>query len=450
MLADKNVCPTTVRSTLFHIPAELFGLPVFGVGWLLGAWIVLSVLLVTWFSQRKGGGREIAGLAPFLLIVAAVIAFLLPNMIETGPDGKPLGVPIRGFGVMLMLATLAGVGLAAYRAWQVGLDPEAIYSLAFVMFVAGIIGARLFYVVQYWNHFLLFTREGQFDLAASARAVFSVTEGGLVVYGSVLAGVPVGIWYCRKRGLPVLAVGDVIAPSMVLGLALGRIGCFFNGCCYGGVCLTASYALTFPKDPPPSSPPYQAHEKLGWRSGVWLDEEDDSVVVVYISPQSAAAAQGLKPGDRVMSINGGKVTSLADARQKLASGRTAFEIESADGKVVRWLDADGPARSVPIHPTQLYAAIDAGLLALVLWLYYPFRRKDGEVFALLLTVHPISRFLLERIRSDEPGQFNTELTISQWLSLAILGGACVLWWYVERQSPLRASPPPLQPPVPSP
>ena len=68
-------------------------------------------------------------------------------------------------------------------------------------------------------------------------------------------------------------------------------------------------------------------------------------------------------------------------------------------------------------PTQLYAAIDAGLLALVLWFYYPFRRRDGEVFALLITLHPISRFFLEMIRSDEPGQFGTGLTISQWLSL---------------------------------
>jgi phosphatidylglycerol:prolipoprotein diacylglycerol transferase len=70
----------------------------------------------------------------------------------------------------------------------------------------------------------------------------------------------------------------------------------------------------------------------------------------------------------------------------------------------------------------------------VLWLYYPFRRRDGEVFALLITLHPISRFLLEMIRSDEPGQFGTELTISQWLSLGLLAAAGVLWWYVETRS----------------
>ena len=64
---------------------------------------------------------------------------------------------------------------------------------------------------------------------------------------------------------------------------------------------------------------------------------------------------------------------------------------------------------------------------------YPFRRRDGEIFALLLTVHPISRFLLEMIRSDEPGQFGTPLTISQWISLAFLVLAAGFWYCVEKQ-----------------
>jgi len=422
-----------LRSTLFYIPAELLGLPVFGIGWLLGLWIVASVLLVVWLSRRPGGGREITGYVPFMLIVAAVIVFLLPNLVQIGADGRPLGAPIRGFGVMLMLATVAAVGLAAFRAWQVGIDPEAIYSLAFTMFIAGILGARLFYIIQYWQHFFLFQPNGQLDLVATVKAMFNFTEGGLVVYGSVLAGVPVGVWYCLRRGLPVLAVGDIIAPSMVVGLALGRIGCFLNGCCFGGACPDASYGLTFPA----GSPPYLQQEESGWRTGIWLADKDGQIVVAYIAPNSAAAASELKVGDTIAGVNGAKVPSLAEARERLAAASTSLEIETADGRIVRFLNPQPPARSVPIHATQLYAAIDAALLALVLWFFYPYRRHDGEVFALLVTVHPISRFLLEMIRSDEPGQFGTELTISQWLSLAILAAACVLWWYVERQTGFR-------------
>ena len=106
---------------------------------------------------------------------------------------------------------------------------------------------------------------------------------------------------------------------------------------------------------------------------------------------------------------------------------------TSDGESHRWRADAPPARSAPIHPAQLYAAIDAGLLALVLWNFFPYRRRDGEVFALMLTIHPISRFLLEMVRSDEPGQFGTQLTISQWLSIAFLAAAAVLWWYIERQ-----------------
>jgi len=416
-----------VRTTLFNIPAEFAGFPVFGFGWLLTIWIALAVGLSLWLLRRPGGSREIAGFLPFFLIVAGVIAFLLPNLVEAGPGGKPLGLPIRGYGVMLMLATVTAVALAAYRAWQVGLDPEAIYSLAFVMFIAGIIGARLFFVAEYWDD--EFSPRHTGSLAATLAAVFNVPKGGLVVYGSVLFGVPAGIWYCRRRGLPILAIGDIIAPSMLLGLALGRIGCFLNGCCFGGVCLTSDFAVTFPA----TSPPYAQHEKFGWHSGVWLGEKDRHVVVTYVAPQGPASSAGLKAGDEITRINGGEVTSLADARTKLAAGNTSFEVATAEGRILRWLSGEGPPRSVPIHATQLYAAIDAGLLTLVLWFFFPFRRHDGEVFALLLTLHPLSRFFLEMIRSDEPGRFGTSLTISQWLSLAILAAGIALWIYIERQ-----------------
>ncbi|MEX2173171.1 MAG: prolipoprotein diacylglyceryl transferase family protein [Pirellulaceae bacterium] len=413
-----------MRSTLFYIPPELFDVPLFGVGWVLGVWTLVGVALLWCLVRMQGWNRDTASYVPFLLVVAGAIVFLLPNMVEVDPSGKPLGIPVRGFGVMLMLATIAGVGLGVYRARQMGLDPEVMYSLAFCMFLAGIVGARLFYVVQNWQE-----EFQQPTIAATLGALLNVTKGGLVVFGSVLAALPVGIWFLRKRGLPVLAIADVIAPSMVVGQAIGRIGCFLNGCCFGGVCLTAPYAMTFPAE----SPPYVQHEAAGWRSGVWLEVAQERVRVAYIAPQSAAANKGLKPNDIPLTINGASFRSLAEARQLLAAGKGIYEIETADGRVHRWTAPEPPARSVPIHPTQLYAAVDAALLALVLWFYYPYRRRDGEVFALLVTLHPISRFVLETIRSDEPGQFGTEWTISQWLSVAILAGACLLWWYIERQ-----------------
>ena len=415
-----------MRTTLLYLPAELAGHPVFGFGWLLAAWIVLAIVagLILW--QRPSMRRELLGYLPVFLLVSAVIAFVLPNLVEAGPDGKPIGLPIRGYGVMMMLGTVCGVGLAAYRASQVGIDPDVIYSLAIAMFLAGIVGARLFYVVQYWNQEFAPHRTG--SVTATIQAIVNVPKGGLVVYGSVLFGVPAGIWFCRKRGLPVLKIGDCIAASMVVGLALGRLGCFLNGCCFGGVCLTHSYALTFPAD----SPPYLQHERYGWRSGLWLDYDtkQSSVVVAHVAPKSAAMTAGIKAGDEVVKINGSSFATLEEARAKLAAASGAFEIETPD-RIIRWTSPKPPSRSVPIHGTQLYAAIDAALLAAVLWFFFPFRRRDGEVFAILLTLHPVSRFLIEMIRSDEP---KYPLTISQFISIGLFLAGIGLWIAIERGS----------------
>jgi phosphatidylglycerol:prolipoprotein diacylglycerol transferase len=417
-----------VRTTLFYLPAELAGRPVFGFGWLLLAWIALAFVAAIILWQRQSARRQLPGYAPVFLLVAVVIAFILPTLVEFAPNGKPIGLPIRGYGVMMMFGTVCGVGLAAYRAWQVGLDPETIYSLAIAMFLAGIVGARLFYVVEYWSQEFSPQRTG--SVRATIWAIVNVPKGGLVVYGSVLFGVPAGIWFCRRRGLPVLKIGDIIAPSMVVGLALGRLGCFLNGCCFGGVCLTHNYALTFPAD----SPPYLQHEKYGWRSGVWLDvdEPKDLLVVGYLDPNGPAAIAGLRSGDQVLTINGAEPASLDDARSRLAAAGNSFEI-ATPARIVRWTSARPPQRSVPIHAAQLYAAIDAALMAAVLWFFFPFRRHDGEVFAILLTIHPISRFFIEMIRSDEP---KYPLTISQWISIVLLIAGIALWIAVER-SPRR-------------
>lgn len=413
--------------------------PVFGVGWLLAAWLLFGAALLVWLWTRPGGRREALGFLPYLAIVAAVIVFFLPMMIARSPSGVPIGIPIRGFGVMLMLATISAVGLAAYRASQVGIDPEAIYSLAFVMFVAGIIGARLFFVVQYWDKFAVFLPNDSLDLAATLRKSFNATEGGLVVYGSVLAGLPAGLIYCLRRGLPILAVADIIAPSMVVGQALGRIGCFLNGCCYGGICLT-SLGVTFPAD----SPPYLDQQAAGWHSGIWLEQKGNAIVVAYVAPGSPAERQGMRVGDPLTAINTVAVSDLKQARAslaagvKLANGNISYAVLKKRGDIVWWQVPPLPARSVPVHAAQLYAAIDAGLLALVLWLAYPFRRKDGEIFALLITIHPITRILLEIIRSDEHGIWGTSLTVSQWIGLGILVAAAAFWIFIERQ-PQRAN-----------
>src|SRR5580658_8802490 len=100
--------------TLFYIPSELFGLPVFGFGLLLAVWAVASVVLVAWLSRRQGFNADTIGYVQVLAVLGLAIAFVLPMICDSR------GLPVRGYGMMMLLAVLSGMGLAAYRARRVG------------------------------------------------------------------------------------------------------------------------------------------------------------------------------------------------------------------------------------------------------------------------------------------------------------------------------------------
>ncbi|MFM9068810.1 MAG: prolipoprotein diacylglyceryl transferase family protein, partial [Planctomycetota bacterium] len=92
-----------------------------------------------------------------------------------------------------------------------------------------------------------------------------------------------------------------------------------------------------------------------------------------------------------------------------------------------------PARSGPTVPVQIFSSLHAAALGLLLWTWFPFRRRDGEVFTLLLTLYPLGRVLEEIIRDDEPGRLQTNLTISQWVSLVVFLVAMALWILLLRR-----------------
>jgi phosphatidylglycerol:prolipoprotein diacylglycerol transferase len=91
----------------------------------------------------------------------------------------------------------------------------------------------------------------------------------------------------------------------------------------------------------------------------------------------------------------------------------------------------GALKSLPVHPTQIYSAIDALVIFLLLTAYYPLRRRDGEVIGLLMLVYPISRFAIEYLRNDE-GVFFGGMTISQTISVTLLLLSCGYWAWLSR------------------
>jgi phosphatidylglycerol---prolipoprotein diacylglyceryl transferase len=131
-------------------------------------------------------------------------------------------IPIRLYGLMIGLGFIIGIFLAARQAKKEGVNPNRVLDLGVYMLLTAIVGSRLLFVL---------TNLGEFG--AKPLDAFALWKGGLVFYGGLLAAVPVGIWYLKKHNLPVWKTTDIMAPSIALGQAFGRLGCFSAGCCYG-------------------------------------------------------------------------------------------------------------------------------------------------------------------------------------------------------------------------
>ncbi len=408
--------------TLFVIPRQIAGIDVFGFGWLLGIWAVVSAALLARSWRRHGWNSESSSQLGSALVVGLVIALLMPYLMDEYHDG----LAIRGYGTMLLLAVLAGIGLTIYRARRVGLNPEIIFSLGTWLFIWGILGARLFYIIEYWPKFQKAT------LVQTVFAMINLTQGGLVVYGSLLAGGAALVVFIYKNRLPGLALSDLIAPGVVLGVGLGRLGCFLNGCCYGGLS-DLPWSVQFPRETPAFIDQVE-HGALYVHGLIFEGSGSQSPVIERVEPDSPAQRQGLEPGQRVVAVGGVAVHSVEQAQARLLAtfgqGRKV-EVAVADDPLVKsWTITGPPPVSRSVHPAQLYSFFDALLLCSLLLIYEPFKRRDGELTALVLTLHPVSRFLLEIIRVDESPVFGTGMSISQNISIAIFAVGVGLWIYL--------------------
>ena len=406
-----------MNQTMFVIPHDWLQ------GWLLAAWLVFSTVVILFTMRKEGFKRALTNFGPLVLIVAAVIYFVVPRLevLDLNPqdplgDMIPSGLAVRGYGVFLMLAILSSVALVVIRSKQVGFNVELMISLCFGIIVCGIVGARIFYVVQKWEEFG-FTTSSELIVG-----LLDMTKGGLVVYGSVFGGmIAVGVFVWRTK-MPARLTLDILAPAFLIGLAIGRIGCLMNGCCYGGACSEQfPFGLKFPVGSPPYMQQLENGQLLGL-DGHFIETDNNLFFVDQVRANGLIAQRGLpiKTGDEIrieypasiylQAVKAGRINLPLKIRIERQSDGSEFSLP---------LDQI-PSWSLPIHPTQIYATISAALLCAVLWFYFPFRAFDGQLFALVLILYPISRYFEEIVRDDEQGVFGTELTISQWTSLVLL------------------------------
>lgn len=377
-----------------------------------------------------------------------------------------LGRSIPTYGFCLMVGFLSAVWLAMRRAERVKANPDTVLDLSFLALIFGVGGARAFYVIHYW----------QWRFASAPNkwlAVIDITEGGLEFLGGLLgatAAILVYVFWTRRS---IRLYLDIMAPSTMWGLALGRLGCFFNGCCFGGMCVAAStggapysWGVEFPFASP-------AHQRQWEERGVTVPAElvgtTKNTLQSWLVPgalltmsverrekpnrqyQEAAKAYreayAKAPDDE-------QTAQLKQAMQRAEQKRKKHETKLAALRIaqlhtsrsapnrrtsVTELELLASAcRSRPVHPTQLYSSINALLLSGVLASLFYLRKRHGVVIAALFVLYPISRTILELIRVDNPHDVG-KLTVSQafGLGMCLLGlvAFLILYKWMPQRSP---------------
>jgi len=139
-----------------------------------------------------------------------------PILFKAGP------FVIHTYGVFVTLGFLLGLSLFLYAARKKNLEEGKMLSLSLWVVTSGVVGARIFYVLDqlYWY-------------LEHPQDILKIWQGGLVFYGGLLFSLVAGLYFIHRHRLLFWEIADISAPSLALGISIGRIGCFFNGCCYG-------------------------------------------------------------------------------------------------------------------------------------------------------------------------------------------------------------------------
>ena len=279
---------------------------------------------------------------------------------------------VWSYGLMMVVAFLSAVFIIRRLSRDITPDPMLITNAALYSLIAGVVGARFFHVVHYFD-----TYRGDF------LSVFAIWQGGLELLGGVIFAVSVIFLYLRYHKLPKRRYLDILAIGLMSALAFGRIGCFLNGCCFGKP-TNLPWAVRFPYDSPPYRGQVSADHQRN-RPNPRLELPDD--FFGYFD-EHGRRDTGLKPYKDLT------------PRQKNSVDKGLF-------------------RCLPVHPTQLYSSASGAVMCLILYLFWRrFRKaensknppppfaKPGSTFALMFVLYGIFRFLVEFLRDDNPFEYS--------------------------------------------
>ena len=288
---------------------------------------------------------------------------------------------------MMVIGFLAAVSLIRRLSRSFTPNPQYITNAALYSLIGGVAGARLFYVIHYYD-----------DFRDNLLSVFAIWQGGLELLGGVVLAIVIIFFYLLYHKLPVRRYLDVLAIGLMLALVFGRIGCFLFGCCYGKP-TNLPWGVRFPYD-----------------SFAYLSQIAPKLERNRLLPQLQL------PSDYFADSNSAR---LLKPYQQLT--------DEQKREVTK-----GRYRCLPVHPTQLYESAGAAVMCLMLYLFWRrtgnsesssnpnrFLGKPGQTFALMFILYSIARFLMEFLRDDNPFELDN-LTISQLIVIPMLTFGLIL------------------------
>ncbi len=308
---------------------------------------------------------------------------------------------VKSYGTMMVIGFLVAVYLIRKLGRKAGLDMDLLTNAALYSLIAGIVGARIFYVIHYWDHY-----------RQEPLKIFAVWQGGLEFLGGFIAAVCFLLIYLWLRRVAMRRYLDILAIGLMSAMIFGRIGCFLNGCCYGK----------------PSNVPWAVRFPYG--SYAYLSQTEPSLERDRSEPYLHL------PRKEYFDLG-------ADGQWYLKSWDELTEAQ-------RLAVTKGPYQCLPVHPTQLYSSLCALLITLIMVFFWHRSRQErlqnrwwtqaGMTYTIMFILYGLGRFGLEMLRDDNPYEW-ASLTISQIISLGLIlfGFGWVVFFICKGRSLRRES-----------
>ncbi len=385
---------------------------------------------------------------------------------------------VKSYGFCVMVGFLSAAWFAMRRATRVKCDPDLVLNMCFIGLIFGMVGSRVFYVIHYWKSVFA-------GAPNKLVAIFDVSSGGFEFLGAVIGAVPaVGVYLWMKKQSIRLYL-DIVAPGLMWGLAFGRVGCFLNGCCFGGP-TDASWAVRFPYGSPAFIRQWEERQLAVPAEFILTSAETPSPTLLPAAVLNLPIDKVQGPTAKIEELKR-RLRDIQESRQALQAGAgdldpaaAAEELKALDAEERRISEESRRAqippeiahlhraqflpsrehperfpmpefppdtprtslselhqlaaglRSLPVHPTQLYATIGGLLLSFLLSSLFYQRKRHGTVFGVMLLLYPVMRLFEEIIRTDNPRDI-AGLTISQFISVVIfLVGVAYLFVVCKR------------------